>query len=120
MGGLRFLVSASASDPPASVLLFSPHADTPGLTKPIEMLHWYVAMGLNKQLPMQQVMLCRLRDFEMAKVVVDVIKTQLKIDHMSVRALSKNEEEREAMLKLWRSSSLTFPSAQLLYTCNVE
>jgi len=120
MGGLRFIVSQCASDRPASVLLFSPHADTPGLTKPIEMLHWYVAMGLNKQHPMQQVMLCRLRDFEMAKVVVDVIKTQLKIDHMSVRALSKNAEECGVMLKLWRSSSFSFPCAQLLNTCNVK
>ena len=58
MGSLRFLVNACGADRPASVLSFSPHADTDGLSKPIEMLHWYVAMDLSKQHPMQQAMLC--------------------------------------------------------------
>ena len=87
MGGLRFVVSACKSDRPAATLWFTPNNDAEerGVRKPIEMLHWYVAMGLNKQHPMQQVMLCRVRDFQLAQVVVRVIKTRLHICHVSVR-----------------------------------
>ena len=53
MGGLRFVVSACSSDRLAAVLEFTPKESTDGQDlKKIEMLHWYVAMGLQKQHPM--------------------------------------------------------------------
>jgi len=101
MGGLRFVVSACASDRPASSLLFIPHDDNPDVKKSIELLHMYVAMGLSKQHDMQRVILCRVRDFGLAKVIVDVTRTELQIDHLSVRELSKDAKECKVMKQLW-------------------
>ena len=121
MGGLRFVVSACKSDRPAATLWFTPNNDAKerGVRKPIEMLHWYVAMGLNKQHPMQQVMLCRVRDFQLAQVVVRVIQTHLHIRHVSVRPLNKDTGDCEVMENLWartwdHSSSENMPC---LHSC---
>ena len=61
MGGLRFVVSACSSDRLAAVLEFTPKESADGQDlKKIEMLHWYVAMGLQKQHHMQ-ILTARLR-----------------------------------------------------------
>ena len=99
MGGLRFVVSACSSDRLAAVLEFTPKESTDGQDlKKIEMLHWYVAMGLPKQHHAQKVMLCRVRDFALAQVVVDVIQKHLRIDNCSVRSNSKDKTQCEEML----------------------
>ena len=75
------------------------------------MLHWYVAQGWSRQHHYQRVMLCRVRDFELAQVVVDVIKDSLRICHWSVRSLNKDEAECRKMRSLW-DLSYTHHSSQ--------
>ena len=93
MGGLRFVVSTCGSNRPAAVLLFTPHDSN---QKAIEMLHWYVAQGWSRQHHYQRVMLCRVRDFELAQVVVDVIKDSL---HIFSLECSLIEQGRSRMQK---------------------
>ena len=61
-------------------------------------------------------MLCRVRDFALAREVVDVIKETLFIGHCSVRSISKDKTECEDMLSLWNGSRDQHSSAHMPLT----
>lgn len=103
-GALRFVVSACASDRPAFVLLFTPHEGNECHKKPIELLHVYVAMGLSKQHYMQQVILCRVRDFQLSQALLDIIHVHLHVPHVSVQALHKDAQERQLIVDVWHET----------------
>ena len=62
---------------------------------------------------MQQVMLCRVRDFTLAQQVVHVLKETLRIGHCSVRSLNTDNTECSTMLRLWNDSYGKHPSERI-------
>ena len=103
-GIYRFVVGACASDRPAATLIVSPNQNT-GFRKPVEMLHWYVAMGLSKQHHLQEVMLARVRDIGLAQTLVRVVQRVLSVGHASVRYLCKDAADTALLRRLWCESN---------------
>ena len=59
------------------------------LGKPVEKLHWHVAMGCVNQHHLQKVVLSRLRDIGLARLLVRVVHRVMSVGHVSVRCLFK-------------------------------
>ena len=108
-GIYRFVVGACASDRPAATIFFHPNPNT-DIRQPVEMLHWYVAMGLSKQHHYQQVMLARVRDIGLAQTLVSVVQRVLCVGHVSVRYMCKDETDNVLLSTLWCESNSTVVS----------
>ena len=73
--------------------------------KPIELLHWYAAMGLKEQHGGVQVLLARVRDFNLLDMLVETITSMFTIDFVDVRAANKNLKEKQNLEHIWRNTS---------------
>ncbi len=69
--------------------------------KPVEMLHWHVAMGCVKQHHLQKVMLARVRDIALAQTLVRVVQRVLCVGHASVRYRCKDAADAEMLRWSW-------------------
>jgi hypothetical protein len=105
--GVRYVVSACSADRPAISISFQP-TDTAFRKKPVELLHFYVACGLNKQHDLQTIILARVRDFDMAKVVAQIAHEELEIGHVSVRSVNKDSVDCGIMESLWNDVWIDF------------
>ena len=100
-GGIRFVIAACASDRPAYVLHFTP--DEPH-RKPFEMMHMYNASGLRREHHLQQVILVRIRDFALAKVVLYVVQSIMN-DGARIALRGVHKEEAENVRDVFACSS---------------
>jgi len=102
IGAARFVVSACSSDRPALILQLVPGPGSP-FKKPLELFHWYCAQGLDRQYHLQQAVLARVRDFEVAVIVVRVLQERLLVKHGSVKATCKEGADRDLLMQCWNN-----------------
>ncbi len=102
IGAARFVVSACASDRPAAILQFVPASGSP-IKKSRELFHWYCAQGLDRQHHLQQAVLARVRDLEVAAIIVRVLQDRLLIKHGSVEAICKEGTDRALLMQAWNN-----------------
>ena len=100
IGAARFVVSACASDRPAAILQLLPASGSP-IRKARELFHWYCAQGLDRQHHLQQAVLARVRDFEVAAIIVQVLQERLLVTHGSVEATCKEASDRVVLKQAW-------------------
>ena len=62
-------------------------------------------MGLKEQHVGVQVLLARVRDFNLLDMLVETITSMFTIDFVDVRAANKNPKEKENLEQIWRSIS---------------
>lgn len=90
-GGIRFVIAACGSDRPAQVLHFTPNEPN---RKPFEMMHMYNASGMRREHHLQQMILVRIRDFALAKVVISVVQSIMEGGaRIALRGVHKEEKE---------------------------
>ena len=100
IGAARFVVSACASDRPAAILQLLPASGSP-IRKARELFHWYCAQGLDRQHHLQQAVLARVRDLEVAAIIVQVLQERLLVKHGSVEAICKEATDRALLMQAW-------------------
>ena len=69
--------------------------------KPVEMLHWHVAMGCVNQHHFQKVMLARVRDMGLAQTLVRVVHRVMCVGHVSVRDLCRDAADFALLRWSW-------------------
>ena len=82
--------------------------------KPVEMLHWHVAMGCVNQHHFQKVMLARVRDMGLAQTLVRVVHRVMCVGHVRVRCLCKDVADIALLHRLWCESNSLVRTEPLL------
>ena len=101
--GVRYIIEACRSDRPAIILRYK----RPG--KVIELLHFYIAMGLSRQHSRQRVLLARLRDFSLTHLLAGVCCGSLGMNRVTVRATHKCPFDCRLMLEQWAATGASYP-----------
>ena len=88
--------------------------------KPVEMLHWHVAMGCVNQHHFQKVMLALVRDMGLAQTLVRLVHPVMCVGHVRVRCLCKDVADIALLHRLWcESNSLVRTESLLLVNPDV-
>ncbi len=82
--------------------------------KPVEMLHWHVAMGCVNQHHFQKVMLARVRDMGLAQTLVRVVHRVMCVGHVRVRCLCKDVADIALLHGSWCESNSLVRTESLL------
>ena len=112
LGGHRYVVATCNSDRSAFVTTYQCEATA----REIELLRFYVAMGLSKQHPDQKALLARTHDYKLAQEVTRTAQLLLDIPRITIRAITRDLDVREMQTRAWssRCSPLTTSTSRLL------
>jgi hypothetical protein len=82
----------------------------------IELLRFYVPMGLSKQHPDQKALLARTHDYELAQQVTHTAQLLLDIPRITIPSITRDPDVREMQTRAWssRCSPLTTSTSRLL------
>jgi hypothetical protein len=110
VGGLEFVLAACAEDRPAQVIRFKPTDEN---SKDFEMLHMYHAMGLSRQHHMQQIILARGRDFQLAQAVVAAAQEILEqTGRVTVTPVNKDKDLNDKLKESWYKTAVEQDTSQ--------
>ena len=96
VGNARFVVSACCADRQAVIWKSGRR----------ELLHLYLAMGLERQHPYQRTLLARCRSFTVADCVARAAMSLFGVERLSINPTCSDLEERAELVAVWQHHSL--------------
>ena len=98
LGGHRYVVSQCNTDRPAFILRYQAEGSS---KQQLELVHFYVAMGLSRQHSIQQMCLARVRDFTIAHHIRGLQRVMFDHSRGTVSSLPRKDTDRGAVLAAW-------------------